>query len=296
MDRALLFAHPGAEHVPKPGMDVYPWNAAAHARKFLLTRARLAEPLAEGGYRAGGDLMEVGLWSEWEPPSYCGMFEHKHADQRMLPRAWHVPLINTQAPNNAQNTDPWIFGERMRYAICRQGRNRMLRNLEPGSVIFFGSVMQRDECGTKVPDLNFFLDTVFVVQSPHSWGNHPTLDVPEEADPDPLHISHSLRQLRERVAFGGLTLYNGSMLSPHRRTSPFCWSPCKPVEDDPSGVRFARPRINQLFGVKFPHKMLGYSDLPVSVAEAWQTVAAHCSSLGLSMAASVALDSPRAKS
>lgn len=293
MAKALLFAHPGVEHVPKRGMDVYSWNRGTHARKFLRTRARLAELTADGDYRLDDHLVDVGLWAEWEPPSSCGLFEHKDGDQKMLPQAWHVPMIGAQAPDDAQNTDPWIFGERMRYAICGQGKSRVLRHLEPGSVIFFGSVMQKDEHGTKVPDLNFFLDTVFIVQSGHGWGNHPSLDVPQDADPDPLHVSHSLRQLHDRFASGELVLYNGTMLSRMDSSPPFCWSPCKPVEEDLSGVRFARPRINQLFGVRYPHKQLRYSELPVSAAEAWQAVAAHCSSLGLSMAASVALGSLR---
>jgi hypothetical protein len=48
---------------------------------------------------------------------------------------WEVPRHRL----HLQNTDPLVFGDRFLYSNCRQGRNRKLRELAPGSLVVFGS-------------------------------------------------------------------------------------------------------------------------------------------------------------
>jgi hypothetical protein len=139
----VQFPHPGSEHEPTgPWME---WNRRAHARKFLRAHGTY---IADGEPRTG----PFTFWGEWEPQSR--VLETFQNGGRGYPRwlqepFWRVP----RHPQLLQNTDPLVFGDHFLYSNCRQGRNRKLRELAPGSLVVFGSKFQGE----------FVVDTVLVV-------------------------------------------------------------------------------------------------------------------------------------
>src|SRR5690606_9556689 len=80
-----------------------------------------------------------------------------------MPRALHRPYwVEPTTGGFRQNTDPWVFGDRMIYSNCKQirdGRVTSMQKLPRGSVICFGSTIDRE----------FRIDTVFVVASSEKW-------------------------------------------------------------------------------------------------------------------------------
>ncbi|WIY06764.1 hypothetical protein QRX60_24005 [Amycolatopsis mongoliensis] len=150
----VQFPHPGAEH--RFAGDEMPWNVGRHGRKFLV---------APGQYVDGDDQRREGemvFWAEWEPPSRV---ERRWPDEDDLPRALHRPYW-TRPPRSwpRQNTDPWVFGERMIYSNCKQTagtprRRTAMQSLPLGSLICFGSTRHD----------RFRVDTVFVVAGAQPW-------------------------------------------------------------------------------------------------------------------------------
>jgi hypothetical protein len=121
-----------------------------------------------------------------------------------------------------------VFGETFLYSNCRQGRNRKLRELAPGSLVLFGS----DRHG------EFVLDTVFVAGDGQRFDRATSTSV--EVDPwvrtvvlDPL--SRSAGSLDEPFR-----LYRGRRWADWADGS-FSFVPCMPAEAAPTG--FARPII-----------------------------------------------------
>lgn len=132
----VQFPHPGDEHRPRG--DHMSWNTAKHGRKFLHLPGR---------YVADGEQVGVGevvFWGEWEPPS---RIERRWPAEGDLPRCLHTPYWNRPATSQPrQNTDPWVFGDRMLYSNCKQIRDNRptaLQSLSPGSVLCFGSTPTR---------------------------------------------------------------------------------------------------------------------------------------------------------
>jgi hypothetical protein len=81
-----------------------------------------------------------------------------------------VPLarLRSAAGGFRQNTDPWVWGDRMIYSNCKQVfgperrptfMQRLTQRLTRGSVIRFGSTIDGEFC----------VDTVFVVASAEPW-------------------------------------------------------------------------------------------------------------------------------
>jgi hypothetical protein len=157
--RLVQFPHPGGEHaMPRDGRTSWRRGDAAHRRTFLSTA---------GTYRygaAGEDQRgELAFWGEWEgavdvvtklDPVPGGPHWLGRPDPSVTP-----PDFGQDTP--PQNTDPYVWGDAMRYTFCRQPTNRKLRSLGRGSVILFGSSVQSE----------FVLDTVFVVAG---WIEHRT--------------------------------------------------------------------------------------------------------------------------
>ncbi|MFI5593655.1 hypothetical protein ACIA5G_52125 [Amycolatopsis sp. NPDC051758] len=130
-----------------------------------------------GRYVAGDDQLREGemvAWGEWEPPS---RIEHHWPGEGDLPPTLHRPYWTRPSRSwPRQNTDPWVFGERMVYSNCKQTAGTPLRptamqSLPLGSVICFGSTRRGQFC----------VDTVFVVASTQPWtpGRTAGLDVDE---------------------------------------------------------------------------------------------------------------------
>jgi hypothetical protein len=160
--RFVQFPHPGSEHVP-PADGYRRWQRgdAPHRRTFVVS---------DGTYRStaeGPDRRdEVQFWGEWEgAASTVRRLGHDPPYPRWLCRPQpyaQQPVSDDGTP--PQNTDPFVWGDAMRYSVCRQPTNRKLRNLAPGSLILFGSSLGGE----------FVLDTVLVVAEavPHSRTDH----------------------------------------------------------------------------------------------------------------------------
>lgn len=158
----VQFPHPGGEH--RPHGDAMAWNVQSHRRKFLVSPGTYVD----GAGRAGD--AELAFWGEWEPPSRV---EQRWPASDRLPRCLHRPYwMEPAARSFRQNTDPWVFGDRMIYSNCKQTtgpgrRATSMQRLTRGSVICFGSTIEGDFC----------VDTVFVVASAEPWVPADTTDL-----------------------------------------------------------------------------------------------------------------------
>jgi hypothetical protein len=278
----VLFSHPGAEHDQVRSGPIYPWHRKPenHKRKYLRAPVRLAQD-GPGGWQIDPEPSMAAMWAEYEPSTLIHEFRGPPEDR--MPRAWHEFTRLGAAPRHAHGTDPWIFGDCFRYAICKQDTLPYLKRLQAGDLLFFGSWMKCDQDGRPARSFNFFLDTVFVVGGGYANGK----DVVPGELLDPAFVRCSWEQTRE---VDRRTLYQGAMLGPRATRAPFSWVPClraRPGEDPP---RFRRPMIGQYF----LEKEIGHGQatiaLEVRPEEAWSTVTQHCRDLGLDLA--VRVESP----
>jgi hypothetical protein len=220
----VQFPHPGGEHVPAG--DDMPWNVAAHRRKFLISPGRYLD--AHGRPRHE----EITLWGEWEPPS---RIVHRWPRTGRLPRALHRPYwVHPSATGFRQNTDPWIWGDPMLYSNCKQivgpaRRPTSMQRLPRGSVLCFGSTIDRDFC----------IDTVFVVASAEPWvpADASHLDV---TDAFAVCTGASITAARTD-AYADLVLYRGATVDAPV-DGMYSFVPARRADDDP---RFARPAIHE---------------------------------------------------
>lgn len=136
-----------------------------------------------------------------------------------------------------QNSDPWVFGDRMIYSNCKQAlgserRRTSMQQLTPGSVICFGSTIDGEFC----------VDTVLVVASAEPW-------IP--ADVGGLDLDDAFKvctgqsvATRSRDAQTSLTLYRGATVDDPVE-GMFSFVPARHADlDDP---RFARPSVDSKF-------------------------------------------------
>lgn len=270
----VQFPHPGDEHRP-PG-ETMPWNLGKHRRKFLRSRGRLVDP--DGRQQ----VAETVFWGEWEPPS---RIERRWPADGELPRVLHRPYwFRPAAGSPRQNTDPWVFGERMLYSNCRQltspgRRPTSMQSLPHGSVICFGSTRDHEFC----------VDTVFVVGSAEPWtpAEAATLDVS-----DAFRVCTAQSVAAGRDAQADLTLYRGATIdgSVH---GMYGFVPALPVAGD-DAPRFARPviRLDGLINPASQQSTWGsHRPMPVAaVRDAWEAVRDQVLAADLMLA--VHLDTP----
>ena len=153
----VQFIHPGAEHEPDTNAG-RSWNVGPHKRKFLKQPGRSLAAL--GAKPAAASLV---FWGEYEPPTALAKtYAEPVADG---PRHLFVPAPVAFHPNDPplMNTDPFVFGDRFFYSICKQNNKRgptAMQRLARGSVILFGSGKGRTR---------FVVDTVFVVAETVDW-------------------------------------------------------------------------------------------------------------------------------
>lgn len=160
MPYIVQFFHPGTEHEYDKRIEgnkfIKEWNNGNHKRKFILNSGKYIKRDSDGPQKGG-----LLFWGEWEPtseveelPGHSPVLPHE-----VYPKYLHRPIIPGRekiisAQNKgSQNTDPFVFGDTFKYSICMQDANEKLKNLEPGSLILFGSCVKR----------RFAIDTVFVV-------------------------------------------------------------------------------------------------------------------------------------
>jgi hypothetical protein len=176
-----------------------------------------------------------------------------------------------------QNTDPFVFGDRFVYTLCRQWkksggvrRPTALRDLDVGSLILFGS----NKNGS------FVLDTVFVVGASvlHDALTWPT--VTRGLVPD----AYADVTLRPTYEWGGgeeLRLYFGATPGDPVE-GMFSFVPCAPADNADPG--FVRPAID-LADLITPALKMGAKlarDLsPDRVKAIWESVASQVLDQGL---------------
>src|SRR5438132_3921456 len=223
----VQFLHPGGEHEQEHD-DCKHWNIdPKHRRKFLTV---------PGCYRSdsGGrdHAADIALWGEWEPQSRVIHRFSNHDDG--LPTLLHLPY-QAQAPrHNAQNTDPFVFGESFLYTECQQHTDEgetQLRNLRRGSGILFGSCL----------GASFVLDTVLVVDEyvDHgfaTYGRQLGRRLPKTYETATIDVLYR----RENPDLNEHRLYFGA--TPERTVGGmFSFFPCLPWARASAGFR--RPRI-----------------------------------------------------
>ncbi|WP_207154694.1 hypothetical protein [Prevotella herbatica] len=146
------------------------WNCdIKHQRKYLCTTGAYIKNGKKIEVKENDTTNKIYFWGEWEPQSEVTRIVNQDTcnDDGALPHFIHEPflrlnesgqLIKGDKNSTPTNTDPFVFGEDgFYYSYCMQSI-KTLQELDPGSIILFGSTIKRD-----TPDAYFALDTVFVV-------------------------------------------------------------------------------------------------------------------------------------
>lgn len=261
----------GEEAIP-PG-HVMPWNTEpTHFRKFLISPGRYLD--GHGEVREG----ELLFWGEWEPPSE--VVTTWPSDGR-LPRALHRPFwVQPPSATSRQNTDPWVWGDRMLYSNCRQGSVGSLRRLTRGSVVCFGSTSGDDFC----------VDTVLIIASAEPWDAADCEGIDAERAFQ-VCTAASLAAGGACSAEAGFTLYRGATFE-DPVNGMYSFVPAMPVANP--YPRFARPpvRLPGLINTASTRGPRG-SARPLAasaVREAWESTRRQVLDAGLVLA--VHLETP----
>jgi hypothetical protein len=122
--------------------DILPNGKRPHYRKFIQNNGEFVANL-----KSKPQNDNLLFWGEWEGNSFFTPINNGIGS----PNGIHEPF-HSIAIRGFQNTDPYVFGDFFKYAICSQ--NGIMCNLSDGSLILFGTT-------TKI---GFLLDTVFVIR------------------------------------------------------------------------------------------------------------------------------------
>ncbi len=114
-----------------------------HYRKFIRNDGEFVANLKSKPQK--GSLL---FWGEWEGNSFFNPLIVGSG----TPNGIHEPF-HSIAVRGFQNTDPYVFGDFFKYAICSQ--KGVMCNLSNSSLILFGTTT----------NIGFLLDTVFVVKT-----------------------------------------------------------------------------------------------------------------------------------
>jgi len=236
MLRFVQFPHPGPEALPN-ATGCVDWNRAEdceadqcdgtkHRRKFMEVLGSCLDHDEKVRYEGS-----IWFWGEWEPESELIRRFHFDITSELPQCLWNRYWKPKKAYRGLQNTDPFVF-DGFRYAICRQPRNQGLTSLPIGSVIVFGSRLNR----------KWVVDTVFVVAQsyPYTPGRYRELlnqhgNVPEgypEVVFEPLCGS--------RFTNVPLQFYVGATYD-NPVFGMYSFFPCKPASKDSHGFR--RPAL-----------------------------------------------------
>ena len=269
----VQFPHPGREH--HPAGPVMSWNKGQHGRKFLLATGRYAD--ASGALKEG----TVAFWGEWEPPSEIVTRWHEAG---ALPQALHRPFwFRPTGSDSWQNTDPWVFGDRMIFSNCRQatprGRPSAMQSLTRGSVVCFGSAIAGKFC----------IDTVMVIASVEAWA--PASDADLGAGDAFQACTASLPCGDERSQPARLSFYRGATID-DPVNGMYSFAPALPANQ--RYPRFARPAIRLPGDLVSPARQSPYRSRfmpPQEIHGIWETLRRQVLEAGLMLA--VRLDTPQ---
>ena len=232
----VQFIHPGGEHEPDSPAG-RSWNTGAHRRKFLRHPGRCLSAIDAPS--ASAPLV---FWAEYEPPSaLVKSFPSPLPDG---PRFLFSPAPTPFHPHDPplMNTDPFVFGDRFFYSICKQNNRRgptPMQRLARGSVILFGSGQHRSQ---------FVVDTVFVVADHVDWNlSNYRERLKDVVPPEYFHatlepIAHEMK-VRDLSPSQTFRLYIGA--SPeHPVDGMFSFFPCLPAAKG-AARGFARPIVRR---------------------------------------------------
>ncbi len=213
-------------------------NEPRHKRKFIKHNGWYLENTGIS-FNPKPKKAELFFWGEWEPQSRFELTGNKYLKTPSLPHAIHYPMFSVRGIGG-HNTDPFVFGENFYYTNCKQNSYRMLRTMDNGSIVIYGSEKGKTD---------FIIDTVFVVDTSETIENyhsHPT-DYPSILRQATIDLRNGLPN--------SMRLYKGKMYdfkSFYSNNFPyiFCFVPCK-VDCDILG--FERPVIDwKTFNLKKP--------------------------------------------
>jgi hypothetical protein len=222
-----------------------------HYRKFIRNEGMYVPSL--NAKPKGADLL---FWGEWEGYSFFDELPNNGNDK--LPNGIHR-LFHSTINKGGQNTDPYVYGDYFKYAVCLQ--KGMLTRLPPLSLVLFGTVYGNA----------FYLDTVFVVGSSVPASNVLTYAYSQ------TYREATLHQLEEYTGFNPsseIKLYHG--LTWWDRNSYFSFVPCK-VNGNSGFERFRIDLGDEAF--ELARNTQGYSYLPncsLSPKELWTRLARKC--------------------
>jgi hypothetical protein len=136
------YDYPGDGYFANADLIIRRWNddLNQHYRKFIRNKGIYVKGIKDND----PDNEDLMFWGEWEGHTIF------HPLERVNPNGIHEPF-HSIIERGCQNTDPYVFGEFFKYAICSQ--TGVMQNLDPGSLILFGTTTNR----------GFILDTVFIV-------------------------------------------------------------------------------------------------------------------------------------
>lgn len=214
--KVVQFLHSGKEYKlseckNEAGKITKPWNYGLHRRKFLHAKGIYIE----NGKKIGDEenWKDIYFWGEWEPESKVTPIVNQESGD--YPHSIHEPFVEIEESEKlnvpgpitqkdkdgsikknedgstiqfiATNTDPFVFGkDGFYYSCCKQNRKgnpTQMQDLEPGSIILFGSRIKDQETGNPY----FALDTVFVVGPNKNKKNQYKLKYKINSDLKDLH-------------------------------------------------------------------------------------------------------------
>jgi hypothetical protein len=270
--RFVQFPHPGPEHEPGPsGIRPWPRGNEAHKRTFMQSPAAYRYSI-DGDDRHG----DVAFWGEWEGETrLVTALEPTSRGPQWLcvpnPQGASPPRNEEGIP--PQNTDPFVWGDAIRYGACRQPTNQKLRNLGRGSLILFGSSVGG----------GFVLDTVLVVAG---WVEHHRdtfrQDLAGVTSDD--HMRATLEPWHGWKTDQIFRLYVGATPA-NPVDDMYSFVPCQPAAGAGSG--FPRPSIELEGLIKPDLRMQARSSEPLEpsvVRTLWRRVVEQTLSDGLALA------------
>lgn len=232
----VQFIHPGLEHEPdsETGRS---WNTEPHRRKFLMQPGRCLSAID-----AQPAIADLVFWGEFEPPTrLLKSYPDPVPDG---PQHLFAPAPVAFHPNDPplMNTDPFVFGDRFFYSICKQNNRHgptAMQRLARGSVILFGSGKHRSQ---------FVVDTVFVVADYVDWNLSNYRERLKDVVPpeyfhstlEPIAYEMKVRNLSPSQTF---RLYIGATVEKPFE-GMFSFFPCLPAKDG-EAKGFARPSIRR---------------------------------------------------
>jgi hypothetical protein len=226
--------HPGSQKDYKLNNDSYflhgnkiyrRWNKDdIHYRKFLINEGDFVNSKNE----LSTQKSNLYFWGEWE--GYSEFEQFPGVNSQMMPNGIHKPIFSSNLNPEKQNTDPYVFGDFFKYAICKQ--RGQLFNLDNGSLILFGSTYP--SAGV------FFIDTVFVVSGHETALNVINNKAENYSD---VYINSTLKRLEnEYINFNPknkLKLYHSQTW--WHNNEYFSFVPCKLTDDKCGFERLSIP-------------------------------------------------------